>query len=180
MNKSELEILAEIDKLLSKLDKEAQNRTMLWLSEKHSVNIISEGILEKLIYGIGALSHNGNSVINLLTPKTLEGFKSVAHLLDCINAKNSASKVLIVAVFLQEKMQLESLTGRDINKELKQLGIGISNITQAIGSLVDRRPPLVKILSKGGTSQQSRKKYLVMPEGVEAVRVAIEKKVLKV
>jgi DNA-binding PadR family transcriptional regulator len=61
------------------------------------------------------------------------------------------------------------LEGFTLNKELKNLGHGVSNITSALDTLMSRKPALVIQTKKSGTSKQARKKYKLTLEGLRAV-----------
>jgi hypothetical protein len=96
-------------------------------------------------------------------------FESLAELFDAASPKGNASKALVAAYWLQVCLGTESFEGFTANKELKNLGEGIPNITDAIDGLRTQKPSLVIQLKKSGTSRQARKTYKVTVAGIKAV-----------
>jgi hypothetical protein len=56
-----------------------------------------------------------------------------------------------------------------VNKELKNLGEGILNITSALDALKAQKPALALQLKKAGKSRQARKTYKVTVAGLKFV-----------
>lgn len=78
-------------------------------------------------------------------------------------------KPLVVGYWFQVLQGEQDLDGFQINKELKHLGHGVSNITTALSSLIDRKPQLVIQTRKSGNSKQARKRYRLTDAGIKAV-----------
>ena len=64
----------------------------------------------------------------------------------------------------------EAIEAKRVNDELKDLGLGISNVTRAVQRLIERKPALIRQVSKGGSSKQSRKKFRLTQAGIREVR----------
>ncbi|MGC2461193.1 MAG: hypothetical protein WA446_09525, partial [Steroidobacteraceae bacterium] len=77
------------------------------------------------------------------------------------------------AYFLQ-KVKGKELDSFSINKELRHLGYGASNITSALNSLMARRPQLAIQTHKSGSTQQARKRFRLTNEGLRAVERMLE------
>ncbi len=107
---------------------------------------------------------------------------SIQGLFERVSTKTDVARVLLVAAYLQErdKSGVAELGSRQINKELKSIGRGIKNITQAINSLLKKEPKLLLMTRKTTSSQQGKKKYRVTELGMEKVREALVSGVLKV
>ena len=105
---------------------------------------------------------------------------SIHGLFERVKTKTDVARVLLVAAYLQEKQSDEELGSRQINKELKSIGRGIKNITQAINSLLKKDPELLVMTRKTTTSQQGKKKYRVTALGMSKVNEALVNGVLKV
>ena len=123
-------------------------------------------------------SSNKGIVTEVVVPD-LTGY-SVSGLFDRVRSKTDVARVLLVAAYLQEKGNGVELGSRQINKELKNIGRGIKNITQAINSLLKKDPQLLKLTRKTTSSQQGKKKYLVTPLGMEKVKESLKSGYLKV
>jgi hypothetical protein len=75
--------------------------------------------------------------------------------------------------WLQVCQNSESFDGFSVNKELKDVGQGLGNITNAIDGLRSQKPALALQLKKSGKSQQARKTYKVTVPGIKAVEAMI-------
>lgn len=69
------------------------------------------------------------------------------------------------------------IDSQSVNTELKHLGHGVGNITQAFAGLIARKPQLVIQTKKEGKTQQARKKYRVTQEGKKAVDAMLQSQV---
>lgn len=96
-------------------------------------------------------------------------FEALGELFAAAQPKTNGQKALIVGYWLQVKNGLADLTGQAVNGELKQLGHGVGNITNALEELKNTKPALAIQLRKSGTSKQARKKYKITEAGIKAV-----------
>jgi hypothetical protein len=62
----------------------------------------------------------------------------------------------------------------ELNTNLKNLGHGLSNVTDALTSLINRKPSFVLQTAKSGKSRQARKKYKLTRAGLDEVRRMIQ------
>ncbi len=158
----EIKAMNDIYKVFQDLDEDARVRVVNWLISKFSIN-------------------RPKSVATLTSPQVkLEDssggialFNSIADLFGKAVFKTESDKVLLVATYLQLRENKEELTSREINKELNHLGHGVSNITVAIGVLINRKPSLMIQTRKEGKSQQAQKKYKVTIEGIKTVNTML-------
>src|SRR5262245_47267234 len=100
-------------------------------------------------------------------------FASFADLADVARPKTNAQKALVAGYWLQVCQNAENFDGFTANKELKQLGEGLTNITAAIDALKNEKPALALQLGKSGKSQQARKTYKLTVAGIKAVEAMI-------
>jgi hypothetical protein len=100
-------------------------------------------------------------------------YGSFAELYDAAQPKTNSDKALVAGYWLQVCQGGESFDGFSANKELKNLGQGLVNITNSIESLKSQKPALALQLKKAGTSQQARKTYKLTVAGIKAVEVMI-------
>ncbi len=96
-------------------------------------------------------------------------YGSFAELFDAAKPKSSAEKALVAGYWLQVCQNADSFDGFSANKELKNLGQGLPNVTNAIEALKTQQPALALQLKKSGTSQQARKTYKLTVAGIKAV-----------
>lgn len=97
-------------------------------------------------------------------------FKTFAELYDAAKQPDgNPSRALIAGYWLQVCGGQEAFDSQSANKELKNLGIGVVNITDAIDSLKNKKPALALQIKKSGSSRQARKLYKLTVSGVRAV-----------
>jgi len=100
-------------------------------------------------------------------------YKAFAELFDAAQPQTASQKALVAGYWLQICQGADSFDSQSLNKELKNLGHGIANITAAIEGLKIQSPALALQLKKSGSSQQARKTYKITVAGENAVRAMI-------
>ncbi|MGF1594617.1 MAG: hypothetical protein ACFCUW_15150 [Kiloniellaceae bacterium] len=106
-------------------------------------------------------------------PAPSRDYSSFAEIYDAAQPRSNADKALVAAYWLQVCQGTDSFEGFAVNKELKHLGHGITNITTAIDALRGQKPALVLQLKKSGKSRQARKTYKITVTGIKAVEAMI-------
>jgi hypothetical protein len=96
-------------------------------------------------------------------------YTAFGELFSAANPKTQPDKALVAAYWLQVCQGVEAFDSFSANRELKQLGEGLDNITGALTALKDQRPSLVIQLKKSGQTRQARKTYKVTVPGIQAV-----------
>ncbi len=157
----ELKAMNDAYKVLNGLDEGTRARVVNWLISKFSINRAKSITTSSAQVG---MENNAGSI---------SSFTSIADLFGKTTFKTESDKALLVAAYLQLKENKEELTSREINKELNHLGHGVSNITVAIGVLINRKPNLMMQTRKEGKSQQAQKKYKVTMEGLKAAEAMV-------
>ena len=104
----------------------------------------------------------------------LERYENMENLFLGANVNTVGSRILLAAAFLQEKKNLDEVSSYEINSGLKKMGYGVTNITTAINSLLSKQPPLMKQTKKEGDSKQSKRKFMVTPEGLELAKTFLK------
>lgn len=95
--------------------------------------------------------------------------QDLGELFTAVAPQTEPDRALVVAYWMQEVRGDQDVDAQAVNKELKHLGEGVSNITKAFGRLIDQKPQLVIQTRKEGTTQQARKKYRVTAAGKREV-----------
>lgn len=159
----EFDAIQTVYKALQPLDQDGRQRVINY--------IVSLLRLDSIV------SEPGENAATEEANPTTQGYRyeSLAELYDAASPSTNAEKALVVGVWLQENLGNDSFSSQAINSELKHLGHGIANITNALDQLKDSKPALVHQLRKSGTSQQARKTYKVTLAGIRAVKDMIEK-----
>jgi len=94
-------------------------------------------------------------------------------LFDAAHAKTEKEKALVAAYWVQISQGQPSFPAQILNSSLKDLGHGVSNITDSLDALKTEKPALILQLKKSGTSKQARKTYKLTAEGARRVQQMI-------
>jgi hypothetical protein len=97
-------------------------------------------------------------------------FVDFASLVDAAHPGTDPMRALIAGYWLQVCKGGPSFDAQSANTELKHLGHPSSNITTALGALINQKPALVLQLRKSGNTKQARKSYKVTESGIRKVR----------
>ena len=105
----------------------------------------------------------------------LMDFGSVADAFAAARPQSTSDKALVVAAYLQAAKGGVDISGREINRELTQIGYGVQNITRAVEPLIKKRPQLFIQTRKEGKTKQAQKRYKVTNEGFLFVKRLINR-----
>lgn len=168
---TDLKALETILKTLQPLTEDERERVIRWACEKLEIHLTSPGRV-----GGGAIKTA--AAIDAAFEKHPGGFQNAGEFLAAASPASDADRVLCVAAYLQDfgDTPNATLSGKQINDELKNLGHGVKNITDSINTLKARKPQHMIQVKKGGKAKQAWKEYRVTRAGVEhAYRLIGEK-----
>jgi hypothetical protein len=161
----EVAAIAKVNEALSGLAPEVQQRVLRWAAERFGVTVTP------------AKKHappNGGGKGKHLEEEQGTGdpvtFSDFASLYDAANPTSDAEKALVAGYWLQTIQGNSDWKGFSANKEVKNLGHGVGNITVSLNQLIDSEPRLVMQTHKGGKTKQARKKYKLTGEGIKRVK----------
>ena len=100
-------------------------------------------------------------------------FDGFAKLFDAFQPVTNVERALIGGYWLQVCQGAASFDAQSINKELRELGHPVENITRAFDGLKGQTPSLAYQLKKAGKSQQARKLYKITEAGIKLVESRI-------
>lgn len=103
-------------------------------------------------------------------------YATFAELFDAASPTTERDKALIAAFWMQVIQTQPSFASQSLNSELKDLGHGIGNITEALNQLKDERPALALQLKKSGLTKQARKTYKLTQEGIRRAQMMLRHK----
>ncbi len=156
---NELEVMSQIAKLLEPLDGAARSRVLGWAISALDVRDLQRP-------GSG-LTQGGRGA--QAAPIASGGFPTFAELFHAAAPKTEKEKALVAAYWIQKSSGVDQFAAQQINSELKHIGYGVSNITDALSQLIGERPNLVIQLVKSGSSRQARKTYKITDAGLRRV-----------
>lgn len=165
---AEVEALPKVLELLKPLHPKSRKRVVDWvidafdLSLSPSVKANSQSVEEE--------SNNGQVTV-LSSSSTDVKYNDSGSLLVASGAAKDVDKVLMMTYWFIQFVGQESVTGKQINDELKQLGHGVGNVTNCFTSLSTKskgKPNLAYQASKSGKGAQGRKTYKLTSAGITA------------
>jgi hypothetical protein len=159
----EINAMSKIGAALTELkEPEAVTRVLRWAVEKYKPKTTLPPSR-----ALNAPSRDIGDVTDALsTPREFQDFPA---LFNAASPATEPERALVAGYWFQVVMGKEELHGQQLNDELKNMGHGVGNVTDALSSLIERRPALVIQTRKSGTSRQARKKYRLTTEGIRAV-----------
>jgi len=144
-------------------ERETLERIVRWTNSRYSVS--AEAARSVIVKSEGA------------PDVPLEGpsgnFADIADLFAEAHPRTAAERALVAGYWLTTGEGMVEFGSQDANRHLKNLGHGVSNITDALSALKMRKPSLVMQTAKSGKSKQARKKYKLTRAGLDAVVVMI-------
>ena len=160
----ELDAMRAVATALSGLPREAVSRILRWIAESHGVE--------------APASLNRESDREPLTSAAMpagpaDGFLDIAEVFSAASPRSSREAALVGGFWFQTAKGQTDFDAFSLNRELKHLGHGASNITAALSALMTQRPQLVIQTKKTGKSFQARKRYRLTQEGVARVQSMI-------
>lgn len=84
--------------------------------------------------------------------------------------ETQAEWALLGAYYFQVVNGNQSITAYQVNKELKQHGTVVSNITVSFDENINQNPALMRQTGKSGKSKQAKKTYIVTTNGIKFVQ----------
>jgi hypothetical protein len=161
----ELRAMITVYEALKDLDDEAKARVIEWVSGKFEL-VYAKRLPPEGDMGPQAVEYEERSLLD---------YASVAEAFAVANPKNTADKALVVAAYLQASKGGVDVSGREINKELTQIGHRVHNITRAVEPLIRKDPQCLIQTRKEGKTRQAQKKYRVTNEGFAFVKRLINR-----
>ncbi|HHI78551.1 MAG TPA: hypothetical protein ENK02_01075 [Planctomycetes bacterium] len=156
----EIQAMSVIEGALEPLEEDVRRRVLRWAAERFGVVLAPEPSPRG-----GARSPQQETD----TSGGTEEYEALADLYAAAAPKTEADRALVAGYWFQYVQGESELEGARVNKELKQLGHGVANITRAFDGLKAKTPALVMQTRKSGSTKQARKKYKLTNAGKQEV-----------
>ena len=168
---NELDAIRTVHAALEPLDAEARRRILDYITSRL-------GIPTSTVASLGGPANDletkvGESQVDTSSDRA-RTFAEFAELFEAADPRTRGEKALVAGFWLQECQGAESFTGAAANKELKDLGHRVSNITDGIDSMRNQKPALILQLRKSGSTRQARKLYKISREGAKRVKEMVD------
>ncbi len=161
----ELAAMMAVADALKDLEREAVSRVLRWAAGAFGAGAVTGSTKDSVV-------QRSAEVKAEVSPSS---FGSVADIYHAAAPTAEPDKALVVGYWIQVVQAEAEFDSQAVNKMLKDLGYGVRNITQALSSLMSRKPQLVIQTRKSGTSQQARKRYKLTTAGINAVEKMLGK-----
>lgn len=162
----EVAAIGKVNEALAQLDPAIQQRVLRWAADRFNLTL-SQTKKPAADGNKGGKQEEDDDENELEVPGTFSDF---ASLYDAANPATESDKALVAGYWLQAIQGNADWASFSANKELRNLGHGVENITVALGALIDSTPRLVMQTHKAGKSKQARKKYKMTNEGIKRVK----------
>jgi hypothetical protein len=159
----EIGAMGAVATALSKLDEDQQVRVLRWAADRYGLKGVK----------LGSTGGGGGT-----DEEAAEGgtgtYNSITELFEAAQgAKTNTQKALVAGYWFQVVMGNPGFQAYSLNVELKNMGIKIANITDALGSAENVKPALLMQTAKTGKAKQARKTYKLTTVGVKAVEAML-------
>lgn len=160
--------MASLRDALDPLEPDATKRVLTWAADRFAVDLSPAD-------SDSAPTDDGNQGGEDQQPDPQQ-FDDFADLYYKADPSTHQERVLVGGYWFQVVQGANELTSRAINKELKNVGWKVPNITRAFRRLEQRKDPsLAMQVRKTGSSQQARKIYRLTKPGVQYVEQMLGK-----
>jgi hypothetical protein len=149
----ELVAMAKVAEALGPLAADAQKRVVSWAANRY-----------------GAVPVSVPPIAPATQARSGVDYEEFVDLFHDVNPRTDAGRALVASYWFQVVQGRGALRAQELNDALKDLGHRLPNVTDALSKLEDRRPALLRQVSKSGRSRQSRKTYRLTQEGVAEVK----------
>ena len=162
----EIGAMGAVAAALGKLDEDQQVRVLRWAADRYGLRGIKLGSSGG--GGSGASEDDDGAEGGTGTYGTITQLFEAAQ-----GAKTNTQKALVAGYWFQIVMGNPGFQAYSLNVELKNMGIRIANITDALGAAENVKPALLMQTAKTGKAKQARKTYRLTTVGVKAVEAML-------
>lgn len=171
MGDPEIDAMSALATALGDLGEDARGRVLRWAAERYGVSVnTSTGSRRG---GGAAGDHVGSAGEEVTDEEIAEEAPVYEHFADMFakaQPKTDPDRALVAAYWLQAIQGQNSWQSAVLQKELKNLGHAVANITDALSSNMRKKPQRIIQLQKAGNAKQARKTYKVTHEGLVYVQ----------
>jgi hypothetical protein len=171
MSNSEIAVLTQVLDAMATVDEPAARRIIGWLLDKYGM---SPADVTSHARAIGRYESVSPTTAAPGTSPAAAAADFATLFADASPATDRDS-ALVAGYWFQVIRGEADLDGQTLNRELKNLGHGVGNITKAMTNLMRQDPQLVIQTRKSGGSAQARKKYRLTRAGITQVEGMLAK-----
>lgn len=164
----EIAAMTKMADALEELDAPARTRVLRWAADKYEVTLAHKAKKQEE-------PDVSDTDATLDDDEGHQEYETIAELFSDAGPTTTADKVLVAGYWHQEMLGQSEVTSVALNKDLKDLGHGITGMNDRFATLMSSKPQLAIQLKKSGTTKQARKKYKITKAGIAKVQEMLEK-----
>lgn len=164
----EIAAMTKMAEALEELDAPARTRVLRWVADKYEVTLAHKAKKQEEPDGSDADTPSDDD------PGHQE-YDTFAEFFSDAGPSTTAEKVLVAGYWHQEMQGQTEVTSAVLNKDLKNLGHGITGMNDRFATLMSSKPQLAIQLKKSGAAKQARKKYKITRAGIDKVQEMLGK-----
>ncbi len=157
----EIAAMANITKALEPLDKFARQRVLEWAAQRFGIE--KKNMVAETESAPSAANHNQGT--------RLETF---AELFEKADPSSDKDKALVAAYWFQICLDKSDFKSLPLNRELRNMGLGLSNVAETLRRCTAEKPALVLQVGKIG-SKKGRKAFRLTQAGIQRVNDMIQR-----
>ena len=158
---TEVKAMGQVAEALDSLDVEARHRVLDWASGRYGSGRARDRSERR------EKKEERGAVPDMTDA---EEYADLAALYNAAGPTTDDEKVLVAGYWHQVHEKKQNLDGQALNKDLRDLGHRVGNVTRACSMLIKTKPQLMIQVGKSGSTQQARKQYRLTEAGLRKVR----------
>lgn len=143
---------------------------MRWAAERYGARVNMSAGGRQGSRAAGDDGGTGDEVTDEEIAEEAPAYEHFAEFFAKAQPKAEPDKALVAAYWLQAIRGQSTWQSATLQKELKNMGHAVNNITEALNSNMRKKPQRIIQLQKAGNSRQARKTYKVTHEGLVYVQ----------
>jgi hypothetical protein len=164
----EIDAMSKVAEALKELENDARNRVLKWASDKYNVKFVGRKSSD-------LDSNDKRDTDEAENDDLTNKYDTFADLYEDAAPTTNQDKFLVAGYWHQIVCGESNISSASLNKDLKDLGHGVTDISHKFDAFKSTKPQLIIQLKKTGTSKQGRKQYKLTKAGIDKVKEMLGK-----
>jgi hypothetical protein len=171
MGDPEIDAMSTLAAALADLEDDARGRVLRWAGDRYGVSLGTSTSGRRVDGAPGdQVGSAGGGITDEEIAEEAPVYEHFADLFAEAQPKTDPDKALVAAYWLQAIQGQNTWQSAALQKELKNLGHAVANITESLSRNMEKKPQRIVQIQKSGSSRQARKTYKVTHEGLVYVQ----------
>lgn len=165
---SDIDALNKVSEALENLDSQERIRIIAWLIDRFDLTALpAEYITETQQIDITENKPKPEEIVRRYRKKKIIDYDTALDLFAEAKIKRASDKVLLMAAFLQERLNFKEIAAHDISFRLKRIKHSVSNVSSLLSGLLQQEPPVMVEIPTENQSKYYKKKVKVTEIGLK-------------